>query len=264
MTSNSRAKSTSRRSPRCCPTSCGSAGDTTITAGKLQLAGRSQPIDGGESLSGMLRASGLAATSASRPLAWEQPVDATFELRREQGIVRLESLRCVSDFLSVNAAGTAEQLTANAKFDLNRLSAQLGQFVDLNNMALAGTGTAHVDWHQRDGGEFALTGNGELAQLQIALGDGKTYVEPRLTLKAEAGGTLEPTTHKPLYIGTGRVQIEAEGDLLDAQLTGPVDCTAADATLPFSLRLTGEISRWLTRARPWFAPIRSRPVGRAT
>ena len=80
-------------------------GDTTITAGKLQLAGRSQPIEGGQSLSGMLRTTGLAATSAGKPLTWNQPIDATFELRREQDQVRLESLKCQSEFLSVNAAG---------------------------------------------------------------------------------------------------------------------------------------------------------------
>ena len=125
--------------------------DTNITAGKLQLAGRSEPIEGGQSVSGMLRTSGIAATSAGRPITWETPIDATFEVRREAGQLRLESLKCVSEFLSIAAAGTVDQLTASANFDLNRLSAQLGQFVDLRSSELAGTGTAHVDWHQSDG-----------------------------------------------------------------------------------------------------------------
>jgi hypothetical protein len=228
-------------------------GDTKITAGKLQLAGRSQPIDGGQSFSGMLRTSGVAATSAGRPLAWEQPIDATFELRREQGELRLESLKCASEFLSIAAAGTIEQLTASANFDLNRLSAQLGQFVDLKNTELAGTGTAHVDWHEHDG-EFNVLANSEVSQLRVGLGDGKAYAEPRLALKAEANGTLDRSTHQPLQVVAARVQIDAEGDQLDAQLAGPVDCLAIDATWPFSLRMTGEISRWLARARPWFAP----------
>jgi hypothetical protein len=229
-------------------------GDTTITAGKLELAGRSQPIEGGQSLSGMLRTTELAATSAGRPLAWNQPVDATFELRREQDNLRLESLKCKSEFLSIDAAGTAQQFTANAEFDLNRLAAQLGQFVDLTSAELAGTGTAHVDWQRRDGDQFAIAANSELVQLRVALGDGKAYAEPRLALQAEASGTLDPATHKPLAIAAARVQIDAEGDRLDAQLTDTVDCRAADPIWPFSVRLTGEISRWLARARPWFAP----------
>ncbi len=227
-------------------------GDTTITGGQLQLAGRSQPIDGGQSLSAMVRTAGLAANCAGKPLAWNQPIDATFELRREQGALRLESLKCVSDFLSIDAAGTAQQLTANASFDLNRLAAQLGQFIDLSGAALAGTGTAHVDWHRREGNQFTAAANSELSQLRVALGDGKTFTEPRLAIKAEATGTLDPTTHQPLRVTTARAEIDAEGDRLDARLTDLVDCAKADATWPFSLRMTGEISRWLSRVRPWF------------
>ncbi|MEX2092446.1 MAG: hypothetical protein WD971_07200, partial [Pirellulales bacterium] len=210
--------------------------------------------EGGQSLSGMLRTTGLAATSGGRPLAWNQPLDAAFELRREQGNLRLESLKCESEFLSGDASGTAQQLTANAKFDLNRLSAQLGQFVDLTSAELAGTGTAHVDWLERDGDQFTVAANSELVQLRVAFGDGKAYAEPRLALQAEASGTLDQATHKPLQFAAARVQIDAEGDRLDAQLTDAVDCRAADPIWPLSVRVTGEISRWLARARPWFAP----------
>jgi hypothetical protein len=229
-------------------------GDTTITAGRLELAGRTQPIEGGESLSGVLRAAGLAATSGGRPLAWNQPVDATFELRRENGSMRLESLKCNSEFLNIDAAGTAQQLTANASFDLNRLAAQLGQFVDLSGLELAGTGTAHVDWQQREGDQFAAAANSELVQLRVGLGDGKVLTEPRLAIKVAAAGTLDRQTHKPQSVATARAQIDAEGDQLDAQLTEPVDCTATSPTWPLSLRVTGEISHWLARARPWFSP----------
>jgi len=229
-------------------------GDTTITAGRLELAGRTQPIEGGESLSGVLRAAGLAATSGGRPLAWNQPVDAKFELRRENGSMRLESLKCNSEFLNIDAAGTAQQLTANATFDLNRLAAQLGQFVDLNGFDLAGTGTAHVDWQQTGGDQFTAAANSELVQLRVGLGDGKVFAEPRLAIKAVAAGTLDPATFKPRSVATARAQIDAVGDQLDAQLTEAVDCTAASPTWPFSLRVTGEISHWLARARPWYSP----------
>lgn len=225
--------------------------DTSITAGKLQLAGRSEPIEGGQAVSGMLRTSGIAATSAGRPINWDTPIDATFEVRREASQLRLESLKCASEFLSIAAAGTVDQLTANANFDLNRLSAQLGQFVDLRSTELAGTGTAHVDWHQ-SGGKFQLLANGDVSQLRVGLGDGKAYSEPRLSLKAEANGELDPTTREPRQVAAARLQIEADGDLLDAQLTGPVEYITTN-TWPFTMRLTGEISRWMARIRPWYA-----------
>ena len=46
---------------------------------------------------------------------WDQPVVATFEVRRENGSVRLNSLKCDSDFLKIDAAGTTQQLTASAE-----------------------------------------------------------------------------------------------------------------------------------------------------
>jgi hypothetical protein len=229
-------------------------GDTKITAGKLELAGRSQPIEGGQSLTGMLRTANVAATSGGRPLAWEQPINATFEVRRELGNLRLESLKCQSDFLSIAAAGTTQQLTANANFDLNRLAAQLGQFVDLSGAQLAGTGTAHLDWLEKDGSQFAISANSEVSQLRVGLGDGKVYAEPRLAVKATALGIFDPLTHQPTKIASGEAQVAAEGDLLDAKLTEPVDFAAADRTWPVAISLTGDIARWMARLRPWFAP----------
>ena len=43
--------------------------------------------------------------------------------------------------------------------------------------------------------------------------------------------TLNPATNVPRQVAAARLQVEAEGDQLDAQLTGPVDCTATDTTV---------------------------------
>ena len=143
-------------------------------------------------------------------------------------MLRLESLKCNSEFLNIDAAGTAQQLTANAKFDLNRLATQLGQFVDLSGIELAGTGTAHVDWQQTDGDQFTAAANSELVaaargarRRQGATPSRDWRSRPRPTARSIQ------QTHKPLRVATARAQIDAEGDQLDAQLTEAVDCTAA-------------------------------------
>ena len=145
--------------------------DTTITSGTIQLAARTQPADGGQLVTGSLKTAQLAATSAGRPIRWDQPVSANFTLRREQGVLRLDTLKCESDFLTVDASGTPQQLTASAQFDLNRLAEQLGQFVDLNGVVLAGTGSAKLNWQQTAQNQFSATASGELLQLRIAMGE---------------------------------------------------------------------------------------------
>ncbi len=145
--------------------------DTTITSGQIQLAARSQPADGGELITGSLQTAQLAATSAGRPIRWDQPVSANFAVRRQQGTIRLDALKCDSDFLKIDANGTPQQLAATAQFDLNKLAEQLGQFVDLSGVVLAGTGTAKLELQQAAPDQISATATGELAQVRVALGD---------------------------------------------------------------------------------------------
>jgi hypothetical protein len=226
---------------------------TTITSGSVQLAIRNQPVDGGQTLTGQIRTEKLAGTSGGQPIAWDQPVNATFELRRENGSVRLNSLKCDSDFLKVTAAGTSEQVTGSAEFDLNKLSSQLGQFVDVSGMQLTGTGTAHLDCQLEAGNQFVASANSELSQLRVALGSGEPLSEPRLALKADAAGALDTATHQLARVASARLMIDADKDQLEAQLAEPVDCTAATPTWPLSIHVTGSIAHWLALARPWMA-----------
>ena len=227
--------------------------DVTINSGTIQLAIRNQPENGGQTLSGQIRTEKLAGTSGGKALSWDQPVIATFEVRRENGSVRLNSLKCDSDFLKIDAAGTTQQLTASAEFDLNKLAAQLGQFVDLSGAQLGGTGTAHLDCRLADANQFTAALNSELSQLRVALGNAAPLSEPRLALKAEAAGVLDPVSYRPVRVATARLTVDADSDQLEAQLAEPVDCTAAAPIWPLAIRVTGSIAHWLTLARPWIA-----------
>jgi hypothetical protein len=160
--------------------------DTTITAGTIELTARNQPVaNGNQAFTGTLRTAGLAATSGGRPIRWDQPVSATFDVRRENGSTRLESLQCDSEFLKIEAAGTPHELTADAQFDLSRLAAELGQFVDLSGVELAGTGTAHIELSRASGGQTAVvdvrTAKLTASDLRVALG-GWSIREPRVEL----------------------------------------------------------------------------------
>jgi hypothetical protein len=228
--------------------------DTTITSGTIDLVGSLKPSADGQAIAGSITTAQLAATKAGKQLSWDQPVNANFAIRRSNGLVALDSLRCDSKFLRVEAAGTQQQLTANASFDLNALSEQLGQFVDLSGVQLAGTGSAQVAWQQPADGKFSAKATTDLSQLQVALGDGAVWSEPQLTLRAEAGGSMDPKSHQPTRVDTAQLQINGQGDQLDARLVSAVDLTNSAAVFPVTVRSTGSIARWLTRVRPWFAP----------
>jgi hypothetical protein len=230
--------------------------DTTITSGTVEIAGRCQPAaaGSGQSITGSCTTAQLAASNGGRPIRWERPVHANFTLHRQNGAARLDALTCNSDFLQIAANGTPQQFSATASFDLNRLSQQLGQFVDLSNVNLTGTGEARLSWTQAGNDGFAAQANGSLSQLQIAFADGAVWAEPQLQVDGTATGGLDPTSRRPNRVDTAQLKLVAQGDELDARLAGTVDIAGGAPSWPISLKATGGIARWLTRARPWLEP----------
>src|SRR6185503_20282512 len=85
--------------------------DTTITSGTIDIVGSLKPSADGQSITGSITTAQLAATKAGKQLSWDQPVNANFAIRRTNSVIALDSLRCDSKFLRVEAAGTSQQLT---------------------------------------------------------------------------------------------------------------------------------------------------------
>ena len=227
--------------------------DTTITSGVIELAAACKPAAQGQAISTAINTNQLAALSGGRQLRWDEPVNARLAMSRQNDSVRLDSLQCESEFLQVAANGTPQDFSASARFDLNRLAQQLGQFIELSNQQLAGTGEAKITWKQHGADGFAAQAVGSLSQFRVSLADGAVWAEPQLDLDATATGTLDRTTRRPNRVDAARLQLAAQGDELNAQLTGPVGLTTDAPTWPISLRATGRIARWLTRARPWYS-----------
>lgn len=226
---------------------------TSITSGAVELAGQYRPNETGQIITASVRATQLGATNAGEPVKWDQPINASFTIRRMPGGLQLDALHCDSQFLKLDAAGNAQQLAASASFDLNKLAEQLGQFFDLSGMKLAGTGSAKLAWQRSDANQFNATATGDMSQLAVSLGEGGAWMEPQLAIRAEAAGAIDPASHRPTRVDTARLQVNGQGDVLDARLTSPVSLTADAPTWPLTIKMTGRIAQWLTRARPWFA-----------
>ncbi|MCI0333425.1 MAG: hypothetical protein L0228_09400 [Planctomycetes bacterium] len=227
---------------------------TTITSGTIELAGRYQPSEGGQLITGSVRTAQLAATSAGRPLSWDEPVNANFALRRSAGVTQLETLKCDSKFLEIDAAGTPQEFSANASFNLNSLAEQLGQVVDLSDVKLAGTGEARVSWQQVGSDQFSAAANADLTQLAVSLPDGTVWSEPQLEFRAKAAGLLDLVSRRPARVDTAKLQVAGQGDELDVRLTSAVSLASDAPEWPVAIKTSGRIERWLTRVRPWFSP----------
>ncbi|HEX4415772.1 MAG TPA: hypothetical protein VH107_19230, partial [Lacipirellulaceae bacterium] len=224
--------------------------DTTITSGSIDLVGRIQPTAAGQSITGSIHTGQIAATRGGKPFTWDDPVNANFAISRSASAIALDKLQCDSKFLHVEAAGTIQKLNAEAKFDLNSLAAQLTNYLDLRQIQLAGTGTAQITWQLLEGNKFSATAKSDLSQLRVALSDNAAWSEPQLEVRAAASGVLDAASHRPTQIDAAQLQVNGQGDQLDAHLASPVAITN-NAAWPIAVKSTGSIARWLTRAKPW-------------
>ena len=95
---------------------------------------------------------------------------------------------CESDFLRVNASGTSDRLTAAVKLDLRQLTDDLGRFIDLGGLALAGDGDGQIQWTRSPTGDFQTGGQISLRNFQCVVPQRQPWTEDSLDVTLGAKG----------------------------------------------------------------------------
>lgn len=222
---------------------------TRVTSGELRVGLASRRGAEGMSWQGRVEASNLAGVNQGRPVVWEQPILVTLAARQSPQGPIVESLRCDSDFLRLHAAGAPAELTASASFDLNRLASQLGEFVDLGGLRLAGDGWAQLNWQRSDAKDFQADGELQVGNFELAPGDRPSWKEERLILTLSATGRTDFSTDT--QVDTATLSIDAGSERLQARLVQPVLDFRGGGVWPMEVRSTGELAQLSTRLAPW-------------
>lgn len=225
--------------------------DTSIASGRAAMTLRSQVIDQNHVLTGDLRTADLAANRGGQMLRWDQPIRANFTLRNPATEFQLESLHCDSEFLQFDASGNVSGLKGKLNLDLDRLAQQLGQFVDLGDWTLQGTGAADFNWGTTAPGQFTAKLNGDLTQLQVTHAGHDLFREPKLQLEGTVIGDRPAESPYPTRLASGEFSLRSDSDELQASLVSPVDLTVANWSCPVTANLSGNIASWLLRLRPF-------------
>ena len=224
---------------------------TQVTSGQLQVAAASRRGPEGMSWEGTIEASDLAAENQGRRVTWRRPVLVSLKAHEgPQGPI-VQTLRCDSDFLTLNAAGRPERLTASATFDLDRLAEQLGDFVDLGAVRLAGDGWAQFHWEQPDAGDFRTDGELQVRNLALTIPDRPPWTEETLVVNVSVSGRTDFTADT--RVDNATVAIQAGEDRLTARLMQPVLDVRDGGVWPVEIRSRGELARWSPRISSWIA-----------
>ncbi len=218
---------------------------TEITSGKIRLAMTGGHEDGESVWSGQIDASHLGANANGKALVWENPLAIDFAARQGASGIVIDRAECTSSFLHANAAGSLNDLSAKADFDLARLVEELKQFADLSDMQLAGTGEAQLKLKREEGDQFTASGRFEARDFQfVPVSGGQPWLEPKLVATLELGGKFEQQALK--RIERGIVTVDVGPERLTAQLREPV-VDPASAPWPIACAWQGELAPWAPR-----------------
>ncbi len=218
--------------------------DTEITSGQIDLSVISRREAAGMTWSGNIGAKQLAAQSGGRALTWSNPLAIQFETHEDKNGLVLDRAHCASSFLQIEAAGSIDDLNANATFDLARLTAELRQFSDLGGAQLAGRGQAQLAWKRGENNRFTSAAQFQSQGFQFTAAGGNAWKEDNLLAKLDLDGELQGQALN--RVDRAELTVDAAGETLQARLSEPVSAPTS-AAWPLECSWRGQLTNWPRR-----------------
>ncbi|MDB5308388.1 MAG: hypothetical protein JWO38_2590 [Gemmataceae bacterium] len=233
---------------------------TVVRDGKLVVKLASRATPDGTVWDGDIRTSALKAERDGKPIEWAEPLAVEFSGRASAGhLPTFDKFICRSDFIAINAKGSPESFRGAANVYLDRLSARLGEFVDLRGSHLTGEASAWVIASRFPAGAFKADAGGDLKEFAFTDSAHHGLAEHALALKLSAAGSWP--AHGAVRIETGSVGLTAGGDTLELKLLEPIPDARQPAGGQLSANVSGDLARWIGRIRGFVAVPRQYVFG---
>ncbi len=222
-----------------------------LNSGTMTFAAESLAARGGQSWQASLQTSPISAMADGKPIVWNNPISLSLAAHdtREQGPT-IDSLLCKAGFLTAQAAGSIDRLDASAVCNLDRLGSELGQFVDLSNCKLAGTGTAQLQWQRQNGVQAIAKGSVLLKNVQVMRPGALPWTEDSMAVYFNADGIVDGTQLTQITAAT--IDLQAAGEDGKIQLLTPVKF-GPNAIWKLKTALRGPVAKWAARLQPIYS-----------
>ncbi|MCE9553467.1 MAG: DUF748 domain-containing protein [Planctomycetes bacterium] len=231
--------------------------DTRIDSGRLTVAIRSSGEASKRRLEGSLKAAKLVATAAGRRIEYPQPIQIDGTLEAPASGSWIGRLNCKSDYLTADAEGSQWDASISIDADLDRLTTDVGQLVDLGQVRAAGHVVAGFEIRRKRpaagvaAGPTAVSADGHimLERFQLQAPGLRPWQEPRLTAALKMRGTMDTSTVTRL--DEAELRVDSGADHLLAMLAQPLDKPTAESLWPLKASMEGDLAAWLVRVQPW-------------
>lgn len=224
--------------------------DTTITGGVVNVALTSKPAGKGLEWLGKIDSTQLVAQRDGKQIGWDHPVHVAFAAHDSAAGTIIDRLYCEADFLELEGSGTPEAGQISGSYNLDRLSAELGKFVNIGDLKLAGSGWVHSTWKQDAQGRWDADAELQVLDFALARPGRPAWSERKLELTLAVAGDLADS--RVQRVNAAQMQLTAGGDKLSMRLLGPVAEFSETGLWPLELKLQGAVAKWQPRLDPWF------------
>lgn len=230
-----------------------------VTSGQVRFALTSRQSPEGVSWQGNWNADNITGTASGRPIVWQQPLTVALEAHETSDGPVVDSFVCKSDFLKMSAKGTRDAFSASLSMNLKPLTAQLGQFVDLGAIQMAGEGWGNFNWNRTPQKQFDTDGEVQLRNFQLVLPSQQPWYENNLAATFAAKG--ETNLDAETRIDTAVLNVKSGNDQVDAKLTQPVKDLRNGGSWVVHIETQGQLQNWPDRIAAWLAPKACRLSG---
>ena len=228
-----------------------------ITSGELRGEFRTGEVQGAPALKATAVVQDLAGTRDGQPISELPPVGMKLTAHEADPGIVVDEILCRLDWLQASAAGDVHQGSFKVRCDLDRLTQQLDDVVDLAGTSLKGKLSLDGKWQLRDSGRIEGETNGVAERLVVVIPGRRELREDRLELLANVDASLK-------RVESASLRIAGAGDEFVARLLEPVNLESDNPTWPIDLRLTGGIATWLARSPVGIVPADWQVAGKIT
>ena len=258
-----------------------------VTSGLVELALSARLGAEGMVWQARLATNDLQALHQGRPIAWPEPIRLSLDAHEGPKGLVLESLQCISEFLRVDAFGTAEGMSISAQMDLDRLTQRLKQWVDLGEVQLAGKGAASLTWTTKSEDRFEADLMVQGDRLRVVIPQWSVQMNEDIRARAIAAGKMSvaaptdrptgqtdassvagdgsnvslatvpnvPSTNLARYtisrLDSATLALQLGQDRGEIRLRQPVQAPSLNTRWPVEVRLEGQLADWVRRLKPW-------------
>lgn len=220
-----------------------------IDSGNLEFRAGGQPKGNGFAWSAETRIENVVGNDGRRAIRWEEPIEAQVELIDTPQGPQMQELSLTAPFAEARFETANERVSGSFHFDLEKLSQEMGQFVELGTWQFQGRGEGTLALRPGAGDQFNANAQVKLTELNVTQDDKLVWTEPQLEIELQ--GTGQAVDLKPRQIDSAAVKLRGARDNFHVELLRPV--VVDDSSQPWKLKVEGNgpLASWAGRLRPW-------------